>query len=251
MFKFFKRIRRRLIGEGKLKRYLIYALGEIILVVVGILIALQINNWNVSRVEHKEEIAILKGIKENILQDTIDMNYNIGVYKFNYESDSIFLKSLTETKEYDKKLARNLYTQYTNSLQLILHQSSFEEAKSRGLKIISNPELRNNISRLYEFHYVYLLKSENDTDGLIFDSFNQYLMDNKLLHLEDFDNETGLTISFSENKHQLLLEDKHFHFLLGLKMMISKAMLNSRYYPVRQKALDLVEKIEEELERLE
>ena len=46
MIKFFSRIRRKLIDEGNLKRYLIYAIGEILLVMIGILLALQVNNWN-------------------------------------------------------------------------------------------------------------------------------------------------------------------------------------------------------------
>ncbi len=46
MIKFFRKIRQRLLAENKFNKYLIYAIGEIILVVIGILIALQINNWN-------------------------------------------------------------------------------------------------------------------------------------------------------------------------------------------------------------
>ncbi|MBL0027002.1 MAG: hypothetical protein IPO98_19350 [Saprospiraceae bacterium] len=46
MMKFFHLIRKKLLDEGNLKRYLMYAIGEILLVVIGILIALQINNWN-------------------------------------------------------------------------------------------------------------------------------------------------------------------------------------------------------------
>jgi len=46
MLKFFKRIRKREIHQGRLRNYLLYAAGEIILVVIGILLALQINNWN-------------------------------------------------------------------------------------------------------------------------------------------------------------------------------------------------------------
>lgn len=46
MIKFFRNIRQNLLAEGKIGKYLKYASGEIILVVIGILIALQINNWN-------------------------------------------------------------------------------------------------------------------------------------------------------------------------------------------------------------
>jgi hypothetical protein len=54
MLKFFKRIRKRQIHQGRLKNYLLYAVGEIILVVIGILLALQINNWNTERVEQDQ-----------------------------------------------------------------------------------------------------------------------------------------------------------------------------------------------------
>ncbi len=49
MKKFFRKIRRSLLEEGKIGKYFKYAIGEIILVVIGILIALQINNWNENR----------------------------------------------------------------------------------------------------------------------------------------------------------------------------------------------------------
>lgn len=49
MIKFFRKIRQNLLSEGKTGKYLKYAIGEIILVVIGILIALQINNWNENR----------------------------------------------------------------------------------------------------------------------------------------------------------------------------------------------------------
>ena len=52
MIKFFRNIRRSLLSEGKTSKYLKYAVGEIVLVVIGILIALQINNWN----EHRKEL---------------------------------------------------------------------------------------------------------------------------------------------------------------------------------------------------
>ncbi|PHQ28452.1 DUF6090 family protein [Leeuwenhoekiella nanhaiensis] len=59
MIKFFRNIRHKLLDEGKTGKYLKYAVGEIILVVIGILIALQINNWNEDRKEQAEAIALL------------------------------------------------------------------------------------------------------------------------------------------------------------------------------------------------
>ena len=59
MFHFFRKMRRVLVPEGRLGRYFFYAIGEIVLVVIGILIALQINNWNQQRKDKIEEGNIL------------------------------------------------------------------------------------------------------------------------------------------------------------------------------------------------
>ena len=59
MLRFFRLIRKKLVEEQKVRQYTWYALGEIFLVVIGILIALQINNWNEERKNRKQEEAIL------------------------------------------------------------------------------------------------------------------------------------------------------------------------------------------------
>jgi hypothetical protein len=66
MISFFRKIRKGLLDQGRATRYLLYALGEILLVVVGILIALQVNNWNEGRLERKEEIEVLKSVRKDL-----------------------------------------------------------------------------------------------------------------------------------------------------------------------------------------
>jgi hypothetical protein len=66
MIKFFRKIRQRLLTENKFSKYLIYAIGEIVLVVIGILIALQINNWNQKKTERKVE----QGYISSLIEDT-------------------------------------------------------------------------------------------------------------------------------------------------------------------------------------
>ena len=66
MIKFFRHIRKRLIGEGRLSKYLLYAIGEIALVMIGILLALQVNNWNEHKKERIAEEKILSDLKEEL-----------------------------------------------------------------------------------------------------------------------------------------------------------------------------------------
>ncbi|MCJ7466437.1 MAG: DUF6090 family protein [Maribacter sp.] len=63
MINFFRKIRQRLLTENKASKYLLYAIGEIVLVVIGILIALQINNWNQQRIAFEDEQVLLKILK--------------------------------------------------------------------------------------------------------------------------------------------------------------------------------------------
>jgi len=70
MIKFFRKIRQKLLSEGKTVMYLKYALGEIVLVVIGILIALQINNWNENRKQKIKEREILNFTIENLQADS-------------------------------------------------------------------------------------------------------------------------------------------------------------------------------------
>ena len=72
MLTFFRRIRKGLLGDGSTSKYLVYAIGEIALVVIGILIALQINNWNEYRKDRIKEKEILVNL-EVCLEKNIDL----------------------------------------------------------------------------------------------------------------------------------------------------------------------------------
>lgn len=71
MIKVFRNMRRRPLRENRFTRYLLYAIGEIILVVMGILIALQVNNWNQERLHKKEEVKQVKLMLQDAIQDSV------------------------------------------------------------------------------------------------------------------------------------------------------------------------------------
>ncbi len=81
MIKFFRRIRQQLLTENKFSKYLLYAIGEIILVVIGILIALQVNNWREEQQDIKVFNLIIKEIGNNIRLDSIEMAIDVNDIK--------------------------------------------------------------------------------------------------------------------------------------------------------------------------
>ena len=90
MLNIFRRIRRNLANQNKFVQYSRYAIGEIILVVIGILFALQINNWNIKNVQQMEGRTYLTSIKSNLVQDTL-------VLRLTIENIKLTLKTLDST----------------------------------------------------------------------------------------------------------------------------------------------------------
>jgi hypothetical protein len=83
MLKFFRRLRQNLIDEGSLKKYLVYAFGEIILVVIGILIAVQLNNWNQKSITDSEIEVLFDKVEEDLADNIKSMNSIIDEYYIN------------------------------------------------------------------------------------------------------------------------------------------------------------------------
>ena len=73
MIKFFRKIRQQLLVENRLTKYLLYAIGEIVLVVIGILLALQFNTWRMENKDREIELVILKKMKVDLGNDVQDL----------------------------------------------------------------------------------------------------------------------------------------------------------------------------------
>ena len=89
MIKIFRRIRHKLLVEGKFKKYLQYGLGEIFLVVIGILIAVQINNVNIRWQNEEKEILYLTRL-------TTNLGYDVRLYKSIISKDSLLINNLND-----------------------------------------------------------------------------------------------------------------------------------------------------------
>jgi len=143
MTKFFRTIRQQMLSNDKVSRYIIYALGEIVLVVIGILIALQINNWNESEKIKQQEQIILKNILEDLEKDKLGLNRIIEIRTSKANSAKI-LTSYHEGAKIDK--LSDYYFHWTNVLYWQFHHPrnvTFEELVNSGnVSIIRNIKIK-------------------------------------------------------------------------------------------------------------
>jgi len=105
MFKFFRNIRQSLLMKDKITKYYKYAFGEIVLVVIGILIALSINNWNEARKNRIEQLILINNIIEDLRLDSIHINKSLSeVGNQKKLVDDLISKSLDKEKKLNYQL---------------------------------------------------------------------------------------------------------------------------------------------------
>jgi len=92
MLKFFRKIRQRLLNEGKSRQYLVYAMGEILLVMIGILLALQVNNWNEKNKERQHQMDQLSNLRMEVVSMKAFLKGQIKILKDAEVSNALFLK---------------------------------------------------------------------------------------------------------------------------------------------------------------
>tara|TARA_R110001583_G_scaffold192436_1_gene358915 strand:- start:165 stop:929 length:765 start_codon:yes stop_codon:yes gene_type:complete len=150
MIKFFRKIRHKMLTENKFSKYLIYAIGEIVLVVIGILIALQINNWNQNRLKGKKEIQILKSFETQFQNDISQFDESLKFYGTASNSIDVIIHHLENKIPYNDSLNQHFFLSTRFYGDSDLDNNVFESLKSHGVDLISNTEIRNRIVKLYE-----------------------------------------------------------------------------------------------------
>jgi len=150
--KIFRNLRQKLAAENKVMAYLRYAIGEILLVVIGILIALQINNWNENRKLLKQEIEIYKELKSDLLQTKKEISNTIDKHKKIIKSTQSLIYDIVNKEPYSKTIYSR-FAKAGDDFQIIPQTSAFESLKNIGLDILSNDSLRIRITDLYQIDF--------------------------------------------------------------------------------------------------
>lgn len=166
MIKFFRRIRQNLLSEGKTGKYLKYAIGEVILVVIGILIAIQLNDFNEDRKESKKELSFLQKLKDDINLDIQDLTLKDSILAVYQSSQEEALELLLQVKSVKDIMTLDSLIDYGWNNIAVNRKTYDEMLNTTGIYIIKNKDLLISLSDYYaliEKYQQYLREINEDS----------------------------------------------------------------------------------------
>ena len=218
--------------ENKTGKYFKYAIGEILLVVIGILIALQINNWNENRKERNKEINYLKNLKVDLENEILNSEEFVAYHFRKVQACSKLIIEGSPTSIKEVQVYTDTYETVFGLKDFVPNNNTFKELLSSGnLSLIKNDSIKNGLLEL-EKNYASIAGSEYHMRR----EYEEYLYDPHVKNIsviEFFDTTTptkGLPIRLKaedipESKHDKLINDATWQnnnqtFSNGLKLAL-------------------------------
>ncbi|MEH6619279.1 DUF6090 family protein [Maribacter arcticus] len=228
MIKFFRKIRQQLLIENKTGKYLKYAIGEIVLVVIGILIALQVNSWNEYRINSHLELQYLKRLERD-MQESIRLT---SIYKdFQVQATIEILAVIDIIKkcnltEKDYHAFANGFFKVGKSSPPILIDGTIQELQSTGkLTIIRNVNLRDKMTKMM---------SEYQSKIVLMPYANSR-MGNAVNYVDEL-------VSFSYINQPVMMQDISFEEMnFNFETLCENEKLINALFTIRQHTLDIIE----------
>ena len=254
MIKFFRNIRKNLLNEGKTSKYFKYAIGEIVLVVIGILIALQINNWNENRKKRQIELNYLERLIIDLRENEKLLSEFHDIKQKQLEAANIFLNfSFSKNKD-------SVFNSIFSWQDININQVTFNEMVSSGnLDLISNDSIKIKLLELNKQYNSILIiqdKEKESHDRLLFPPINEKFNMRYIMALEPSkEKEINRTFTDSEKgfylnefKKELLQLIENQTFMNGVTVVQSSAdVIMKEYLKAKQQVIDLQRLINVEL----
>ena len=144
MIGFFRKMRKKLADDNQFLKYSRYAIGEILLVVIGILIALQINNWNEDRKLKQFEYRILKDIETSMERNFFQLDMCLRGNKKAIISADLILKHLDENLPYNDSLDFH-FSRALEWCSPVFNNAGYESLKTYGTNLVTNETIREEL----------------------------------------------------------------------------------------------------------
>jgi len=152
MLTFLRKIRKSLIESGSGQKYLLYAVGEILLVMIGILLALQVNNWNEERKKSIDEKALLTQLTITVQSNLDHLEESKMIDYQTMSSINTLIFALENDLPYHDSIASHFYKSIGGK-EAVFSTSALESIRSKGVDIIKYDSLRAMILDLFDMTY--------------------------------------------------------------------------------------------------
>ena len=210
MIKFFRKIRQNLLMENKTGKYFKYAIGEIVLVMIGILLALQVNNWNEQRKLNREIADVLIEVRSNLISDSLNIHQTYIERAEDINIQSTVINALENGNiPYDSleyHLGRVLIYR-----RIVLIDNGYQLMKKIGLERLNNKELKNKLMNYYTTSIKEIYDDTADDEHEFFTVYLPYIRN----HFLDWEwSERGIPADFEQLKSDQ-------YFLTSLKLNIT------------------------------
>ena len=173
MIKFFRKIRQNLLSEGKTGKYFKYAIGEIILVVIGILIALQINYLNQKKIDKDSEKQLYLEILANLQKDSIAITKTIELHQEGIKNQEYFIKtSFSEViRNHDRSTLQLMVLNTRNGVLSFFPQYGVFNSivANNDITLINSLDIKSKLIELYDYKY----KRYENAD-IVMENYYQY-----------------------------------------------------------------------------
>ena len=255
MINFFRKIRKKMADDNKPLKYVRYAIGEIVLVVVGILIALQVNNWNETQKQRHIEIYVLEELASGLSQDLNVLKYNIDKHERAIKSCDIILEVMEGNREFVDSLDRHFAATHYYTVSFS-KRGAYESLKSMGIEIISNKKLRVKVIDLYEQWFKIIqvnqeiLREEIQTIKRNFnqDNFDQF----QIFDIENFNRENANDLYAGQmipNDFSALKKSKQYRYYLK-SLHASHSFVNFQFNISLEMVNEIIDELNNEINRL-
>lgn len=215
----------------------VYALGEFILILLSILIALQVDNWNQNRQDRKLEHILLTEMLSNLKDDLEDIEYNTSIQQNYMNSTQVVLDFLKNDLPWHDSLGRHFTHLMAGSI-FDINTSAYESLKSIGIDLIRNDNLRQQITEVYTARYTHVQANERILFTYIFDHLYPSIKEN-LITISP--REITVPVNLDE-----LRQNNSFIEELNMTLFVYRVSLLA-YQQASESIIELIADIEHEL----
>ncbi|MFD2200541.1 hypothetical protein [Shivajiella indica] len=222
---------------------------EILVLIIGIYGAFELSNYGENNSRKRAELEILKGCKTELTTDLAEIKLNMDELGKSERALNLIIEVLENNGSYHDSLAYHF--NYTLLPMHFVHStSSFETAKSRGLDIISNADIRNKLIAVYDSQYDFFLKAEQEELAEV--EYNmRHILPSRFESGWNFTGKSTFEGNMVPLDFESLKKDREYLYFIKTQRNRTGSYIGFFYENLRKSVEDMIQDLEREIKRLE